>query len=224
MNSRIRLRNAADVRDLVDHLCGDLSSQQEFARNGVSRWLREKRAGFAQDGYLDQMEKNAIYLFLSVAATNAASARYLLGGTPVVSNQHQAMRYARTVGTEGALQDARLHLEYVRKGSCRGCAAHEDHHVFSEYRKMRASGDLGTYLDAVEFDAVYRQGLLITSQMLLVSLLVNPQVAGSCRTVPKDEISRVLEERVNLHWGIWSETHRSPGSSTRVPWISKILE
>lgn len=224
MNAKHRMSNVTDVRHLLDYLFGLLSNQDEMVRRQVESWLREKRRSYSGSAYLDQMERNAIYLFERVRLRNATSVLYLRTGEPVVDSEEQAIQYMRILEIEEAQERARAHTEYVRTGTCSGCAMHQDHQTYSQYVRLRQAGNLSEYLETVEFDAVYYQGLLITSGMLLTSLLLNHQFGGSARQVPIGETQRAVRERVKLHWDAWSGNLTSPSARPHTPWIARILE
>ena len=224
VDSQHTFESGADVRSFLDHVFARLSDQDTTVKKQVRSWLREKRRSYSGSAYLDQMERNAIYLFERVRMRNATSAFYLQTGQPTVNNQEQAINYMRALEIEEAQEGARAHIQYVRTGTCPGCSHHGDHHRYAAYRKLRQTGSLSEYLDTVEFDAVYYQGLLITAGALLTSLLVNHQFAGSAREVPRGEIVRVVAERVEIHWNLWSGNVTSPQAQAHTPWISRILQ
>lgn len=224
MSARHRVSSIAEVRHLLDYLFGLLSNQDGTVRRQVETWLREKRRLYSGSAYLDQMERNAIYLFERIRLRNATCTLYLRTGEPVVDSQEQAIQYMNTLEIEEAQQRARAHTQYVRTGACSGCAVHDDHQIYSQYLRLRKSGNPSKYLETVEFDAVYYQGLLITAGMLLTSLLINPQFGASAGQVPYGEIQMAVRERVKLHWDAWSGNLTSPDARPHTSWIASILE
>lgn len=196
------LRSASQVHGLVEMLFVQLDQLGDSVKTRAHNWLAEKQRSYSGPAYLDQIEKNAVYLSESARLINAASAHYLCVGEPVLSSD-EALAYAKCVGIDQARRTATLHLGYVRRGSCPGCEVCADHRRYTAWRDLRQLGDWPRYVEEMESGSVCFQGLLITAQMFLIHLLTNPQLAGIAQWVPPAEVLEVIEERVQIRSNLW---------------------
>ena len=138
-------RNTCQPRLPAGNPCDTIANQTDeayghdaFVSNMLDtalNWLAKKRTTHSGDAYLDQLEKNAIYLRESASACNLATAMYLYGGQPILQTDEQVMSFVsaqREVGQEMA----RLQLKFLRSG-CGGCEIHARHEMWANYRQMR---------------------------------------------------------------------------------------
>lgn len=198
------LRSAGEVRGFIemifvqlDDMVGDSVSSQ------VYEGLEDKQRSFNGPAYLDQIEKNAIYLAEGSRALGAAIAHYLCVGEPLLPPEHVG-HFVFTTATIQAQHATLLHANYLRTGVCSGCQVHSEHHRYSEWRDLRQSGDWSKYTEEMEFSYVFNQSLFITGKTLLTALLLNHQAAGVARWVPPAEVLGVVRERIEVHSNLWS--------------------
>lgn len=199
-----RPRTAAEVRAQIEGVFLQLDVQGESVAEGARSSLREKQQSYSGPDYLAQLEKNAVYLRERAQLTNGASAHYLSSGQPIVQSEQEAWAYATTVGIPSAREAATLHLSYIRTGDCSGCEVCHKHSDYVGMRDLRQEGEWDQYLHEVEFAYVYSQGLLMTAECLLGTLLMNRQFAAIARGVQPSETAAVIEERVTIRWNLWS--------------------
>ena len=129
-------------------------------------YMEEKKQEFSGAVYLEQLEKNYVYLDRCVAAIVNHANRFLLGWeeAPRTNNLESVIDAIRLTTQE----ESATHISYLKSG-CHGCKYHENHALFSELRELRLR-DLRAYLDEIEFGCRFYKAKSMLSQVCLASL------------------------------------------------------
>jgi hypothetical protein len=189
----------AQVRLLFDRCGSDvIYKNRDQIKSIAEEFVRQKQQEFRGDAYLDQIEKNAIYLREGTYALNRAIVRYLSQGEPILRPEEVADFVLQTRVLQPK-QTTIHHLSFLREG-CTGCPVHNDHSPYEALRQMRLSGDWSKYIDELEFCCKYFQASYVVSQLYLTAFLDNHELAGSAGQIPPHK----LEEVVNAHVLLWS--------------------
>jgi hypothetical protein len=137
-------QSADEVRFLLEQIRNAMPpGLHDQIRTVAIEGPEKKRREYPPSAYLDQIERNAIYLFEGVKAVSAAIVRYLMYGEPIL-NMDQINPFVTHTSIVGPQQTTLLHVNYLRYG-CTGCAVHQEHERYAEYRTLRQAGDLTKY-------------------------------------------------------------------------------
>jgi hypothetical protein len=190
-------REPGQVRLLLDQ-CGNeiFTKVGEQINSFCSRWLAEKQQSYRGDGYLEQLEKNVIYLQEGTRAVVQAIAHYLFTGEPLLRPE-EIQEFDLSVRTTRSLLTTPYHLAYLRN-DCTGCPVHDEHYRYLGLRKMRVCGDLVKYIDELEFCCRYFQATYMIGQNYLMAFLNDHALAGSTQLIPDEELMQIINERVTL--------------------------
>lgn len=156
----------------------------------------EKRRQYPAASYLDQIERNAIYLREGTVSLMIAMADYLRSGSPMLPPD-KILDFVNMTRVVRPQQTTLLHLNFIRNG-CAGCEVHDEHAPYAQLRKMIVAGDFAAYTEEMEFSYVYYQGTNMMSQHYLATLVQHQQFAGSASGIAPQQLFDVVQERVFL--------------------------
>lgn len=188
----------AQIRTFFDKTGNVLSQRgdQELLRSEVNRYFQTKKQQYAGKAYLDQIEKNAIYLREGTRDMSLEIATYLHKGKPKLKPQ-DIRKYLDGLKPTRAQSVVPHHLNYLH-GTCRGCKVHREHDEYLSLRDLYLNGELAQYLDEIEFCYQHYQATYIYARWMLAGFLENPQYAGAAKRIQLSELATVSEERVML--------------------------
>jgi len=189
-----RFREEGQVRLLFDQYANAMVDSVVEAGNKAKEYILEKRRDHRGDAYLDQLEKNSIYLSEGTYALCVAIAQYLAAGTPRLS-QNQIMSYVLQTRMTQPQQSTPYHLNFLRQG-CAGCPVHKDHGRYAELRELRLSGNQSEYLNELELACKYGQASFTLSQLFLAAFLQDHSLAASAKDIRIPNLLDVALERV----------------------------
>lgn len=156
----------------------------------------EKRRQYPAASYLDQIERNAIYLREGTVSLMMAMVEYLHSGDPILPPE-RILDFVNMTRVVRPQQTTLLHLNFIRNG-CVGCEVHDEHAPYAQLRKMIVAGDFSAYREEMEFSYVYYQGTSMMSQYYLGTLLEHHYFARSASGIAPQELFAVVQERVYL--------------------------
>jgi hypothetical protein len=168
-----------------------------------------KRKQYPSSAYVDQIEKNAVYLYEVTMTINAAIIEYLSQGRPILPRE-QVPAFVKDTAIMRPQQTMLLHLNFIRHG-CSGCQVHEEHTRYIPFPKLLLAGDLANYMKEMEYAYVYFQASCIATQQCLTVLLQNHNLAGSGQLISLAELVEVVEERIFMWTGLCLAGHLSGG-------------
>jgi len=187
--------SAGQVRLLFDQVRNQMPPEVDDQIRSMAKEGPElKRQQYSGGAYLDQVEKNAVYLREGTMAVNAAITEYLMHGQPILSPEEipAFLTYTRVTRPQ---QTVLLHLNFIRNG-CSGCDVHDEHGPYAAFRQLLLTGDSARYIDEMEFSYVYFQASCLVAQQFLVAMLSNYGLAGCARLISAWELAEVVQERV----------------------------
>jgi hypothetical protein len=193
-------RNADQVRLFFDQWGNNLSlSLGDQLQASVKGFLSQKQQQYSGSAYLDQLEKNVIYLCEGTHNINLAMATYLVQGKPLL-DPSAIPPFVEFIRIEQAQKAMPFHWNFVHEG-CNSCLVHNDHQKYMALRCLRLAGMGEGYLEELEFSYQYFQATYMVSQNYLSAFLQNHEFASCARLIPFPEAEIVVNERVRL----WSE-------------------
>jgi tetratricopeptide (TPR) repeat protein len=197
ISTGITFQEARQVRLLFDQYGKEIAAKLgNQIKSTADQWLIEKQQFYKGEAYLDQIEKNAVYLEEGTLAVNLAIAQYLFQGEPVLGSDEISdfVLYTRVTQSQ---QTTPFHLNFIRSG-CIGCPVHDQHSRYVGWRNMRLSGDWSQYMDELEFSCKYYQATYLMSQQYLTAFLQNHELAGSARYISPQELIEVVNQCVDI--------------------------
>jgi hypothetical protein len=186
-----------ELRVLFDYVANATIEQQGNKIKLVAEeYIQKKRQDYHGSDYLDQIEKNAIYLSEGTLAVSAAILKFLADGRPTLRAE-EVNHFVLETRLTHAQEATPFHLKYLRD-DCDECPVHSGHLRYQNWRKLRSSGDQSKYIDELEYSCKYYQATYVLAQQFLSSFLLNPGLAGSARQISRDDIAAVIGERIYL--------------------------
>lgn len=139
----------------------------------LDAYMEEKKQAFTGLAYLEQLEKNYVYLERCVGAMVDHANLFLLGHEKAPkANDVDSVIDAIRLTTQA---ETVAHINYLKLG-CTGCKYHENHAQYFQLRKIRLK-DTRAYLDEIEFGCHFFQAKSTLSQVCLVGLWQEPNGA-----------------------------------------------
>jgi hypothetical protein len=152
---------------LVGNAIGSVAEEgREYIKRSASSYIEEKKQGYAGLAYLEQLEKNYIYLDRCIVALIDHINSYLLGqeNAPIKDKVDVVLNEIRL----GTRSEAAAHMKYLAFG-CDGCDYHADHVRYSKVRDLRLR-DMKAYVEEMEFGCFFYKASLTLSQAFLSTL------------------------------------------------------
>jgi hypothetical protein len=118
------------------------------------RFLAQKQIQYEGDGYVDEVERNAVYHREAATMFIATMAVFLCRGTPRLKQQ-EIDSYLIDL-RQDALDATGWQLDFIRT-DCDGCLVRDWHHFWSNWRRMRREGLIADYRQEVESGCMYHQ-------------------------------------------------------------------
>lgn len=198
MFNRVKLHTVRQLRGHLDQVANHLLSQgaAKHVRGVVATSFMEKKRNFSGDAYVQQIEKNAIYLREGTQALILAMVKFMWKGEPRLRPQKVA-DFVNATRIIAAQQSMPYHLAYLQKG-CVTCPVHDEHRFYQGWRNMRLAGDRSAYLNEMEFSYKFYQATYVVAQLFLDTLLRNRQYAKAAKEMSPSELFESIEERVEL--------------------------
>jgi hypothetical protein len=193
---------ADQLRARLEGILYQLDSQcSDIVKSYVYGALAQKQEAFSGQAYLDQLEKNVIYMDVLAMRFRIVTAKYLCMGEPILSLQ-EIEPYVKSTCVKPALGASFLHLKFIREG-CPGCDVHFHHGRYSWMLELRQSGDWSKYLEKLERSYIGSQAVKRVAEILLRVLLENHQFSGMARNIPYRETLDVIDNRTRIRASIW---------------------
>lgn len=161
----------------------------------AEEYVLEKQQRYKGKDYLDQLEKNSVYLTEATDAFCVAIAQYLKVGTPRLP-QKKVMGYVLQIRMTQPQQSTPHHLNFLRHG-CAGCPVHQGHYRYAKLRELRQSGNRSRYLDELKLVCKYSQASFTLSQLFLTTFLQDHNIVAIARDISLPNLLDVVIERVN---------------------------
>lgn len=165
------------------------------------QYLAEKQAMYQGSSYVEQIEKNAVYLLECSTVFVSTIAEYLCIGKPVLGESHIPF-FVRSLRQQG-LEMAEWQLAFIRTG-CNGCPVHSRHGIWESLRTMRRTASKESYIEELEFTYIYHQMMFMISQTFLEAFLKSSRLAGSASTLAIDTLYATVEKQVRFRVALWS--------------------
>lgn len=216
------LQNPDQVHLLFDQIGGEIYDKKgKQVKDEVKWWLNSKRQSFSGQAYLDQIEKNAVYLSESTHALCHAITKYLSTGEPIIPRD-QVAAYTQYTRINPSQYSQPYHLNYLRNG-CMGCPVHSEHKRYAGWRELRLAGNWSTYIEEMEFSYQFFQATCIVSQSYCIGLLRNPQFAGIGRRIPQQTLFDIAFFRIGVWASMCINNIRIAGLSPR-EWLEQQMQ
>lgn len=188
---------AIKVRWLFDKYGKDIYLNASDQINSVvEKALLEKKQRYSGKSYLEQLEKNVVYLSEGSTQVQIGIIEYLINGQPIL-NPDDIFSFVRGKGMSH--QTAQYHWEFVQNG-CKGCPVHDQHGNYERLRNFRLSGDWADYLEELKYLYTYNQTTFMVSQNFFIGFLHNQQLAGCASHILQQEVVDALIHGI----GIWT--------------------
>lgn len=182
----------------------DLYMNQYIGANGpfalgkqVDQWLEAKRSNYQGHAYVEQLEKNCIYLTESAASIQTYIVRYLRTGEPKLTKDqiHEFVEFTRIVYAQGVTPQI-LAFIYGQSDKLLPTASGFQ---WDKIRFLREEADSAIYIDELEFTCKLSQANSAVSQTLLGTLLDDARYRGGCmKNVSESEVSEAVTQRANI--------------------------
>jgi hypothetical protein len=150
-------------------------TDREKLKNIADSYLDDKRKNFSGLAYIDQLDKNYVYLERCVATMGVHVNLFLLGQerAPIEEGVSLVLNSFRL----STRDEVAAHMRYLAFG-CDHCAFHSDHSRYTKLRELRLS-NIDDYVDEIEFGCSYYKICLTLTQNSLVFLWGNEKYEGS---------------------------------------------
>ena len=130
----------------------------------VSQMLLEKQQSYLDQDYIEQLEKNVIYLCEGATQIKFGIFEYLLNGQPIL-NPDDVFNFVRSKGI--SYETTQYHWDFVRYG-CNGCKVHNQHGQYEKLRNFRLSEAWMEYREDLEYSYQYNQTEFMVSKNFFV--------------------------------------------------------
>lgn len=177
----------------------------EKVRALAAAYVPAKQARYSGAEYVDQIEKNAIYLEWSFEAAVDLIASFIEAGTPDISKMSDADVASIASGAELGVK-ARAAVPTVVAYVHHGSPFLPGFERYSTLRKHFANRDVPEFIDELEVMCTYYQAAFVTAQMTLMSV---------CRSSSNRAIGRglpVAEVREAVRAGVLFASNRAIGN------------
>jgi len=201
------------IRYLFEMLALELEKQHGYeqisstVRTTALEWLAEKQRDYKGDAYLDQIERNAVYLGEGTSAVSFASAVYLCEGQPILRSQDEIFHFVFETRTEMPQAIMPFQVNFIRFG-CNGCPVHDQHQRWAGLQRLRRMANRADYIEELEFSCIYYQMTYLVGQSFLSTLLANYDLAGIAAMIPLDQVFTVTEQCVRMRTDLWGGLKR----------------
>lgn len=173
---------------------GQSDQLNTYPRIDALTYLAGKQKKFTGDSYIDQIERNAIYLMEGVKVLNQTIAKYLHAGFPVLET-HKLEEYILATRVNLPREIAHFQIAYLRAG-CMSCPYHDLHYRVDNLRTIRNSGRRDEYIEEIEFAYIYYQTHYILSQGFLRYYLHRKILARIASSLSYDSVLSAVESRM----------------------------
>lgn len=141
-------------------------NNREYLKQVATTYLEEKKKNYSGLAYIEQLDKNYVYLDRSILALADHFIMFLIGKAHAPKKDD----------VDAALTDIRLsvqdesaaHMSYLVFG-CNGCDHHSDHIIYQSLRELRLK-DMTAYVEEIEFGNYFFQAAQVLSRHCLRSL------------------------------------------------------
>ncbi len=169
----------------------------ENLKKESERWLISKRKTYSGDAYLDQLEKNAVYFVEATASSKRAIAQYFQEGKPQIKRD-EIPSYVHYISVE--IPKTEINDKLV--AFIRGYIAEKPHQLSTtdwyKIRYLKQKAPQKDYIKDLELTCRIYQAATILADMYLVTVLENPQSAGSCSNLSFAEVFGVINQRIDI--------------------------
>lgn len=201
--------NADQFRYILDTNLNQIIDSQGGATkisNDLEGWITSKKQNYSGSGYMEQLEKNAIYFAEATGMTEGAILRLLCEGEPKPKTEEEIQVYIQYIG--GTVPREQLHSPiwaYIR-----GYEQQKPRQVsrvdWYKVRQIRASGNTKEYLKELELLCrIYRIATGF-ADILLAGMFHMPQLIGSANDPQSWELNDVLDQRLMFWAGLCAGT------------------
>lgn len=173
----------------------------EKIKQGCLQGLNDKKQGFQGDAYLEQLEKNTIYLAEASAAIQLAIARYLSFGEPRLPQANIAgyVKAVRENSISPAQEITLQILNYIRNVADEYDTNKQlSNQNWSKARELRLTGNMAKYIDELEFSYVFFQATYVLSQNFLFGFLNDVELAACTTAIAPQEVIQTIRQRVDI--------------------------
>ena len=193
---------ADQLRASIENIFYHLGLQfGEVVKSNTYSALAQKQQAYSGESFVEQMEKNVIYMDVLTMQMEETAASYLCTGQPLLHPQEVA-GYINSTCILPALKIVPLHLKFIREG-CTGCEVHHQHGRYSRLAEIRLSGDRSKYVETLEQSYVGGNALQQTTEIFLRVLLENHQFSGIAKHITHHDTLGVINNRTRIHSSLW---------------------
>lgn len=195
------------VRGFFQFLAVELEERHGFDKTFLEmhlhslQFIAEKNRDYRGKAYLEQIEKNAIYLGEAFDATSHAMANFLRDGKPRLQPGKIPGYVLQLRGP--ALDASEYHLNYVRNG-CRRCPVHDRHQRWSALYRLKRADDIPKYIEELEFTCIVYQMQFVMAQAFLEIILQNHQWANITKDLSIATVHQILSVELETRASMWS--------------------